>query len=129
MDNALGDLHEQDENFNLTAEYWNLIVEASLIAMYVLSNIVIFGPPCLVQWRAVSQLAGYKRLPTDLDSGTDNPVSGLPPTVQKGTDYITLEELRTPNTSPGDPDHLSRALDQDMSSSSAFLPTSDVSDL
>ena len=84
-----------------TAERWNWIVEAGLVGIYALANVWIFGPPWLVQWRAVAQLAGYKRLPTSPSSidiapmslSTDLAELRLPPTVANGCEYITLEDL------------------------------------
>ena len=110
------------------AERWNLILEVGLIVSYALANAVIFGPPCVVQWRAVTRLAGYKRpsssrtdssdsgykrVSTAPGSHTDSSEmdlppwkslgvdSDLPPTVQEGCDYITLEDLLTPQKTAG----------------------------
>ena len=87
------------------AERWNKIVETLLIGgVYFLANMLIFGPACFVQRRAMDQLAGYgNRLQPDT-TGTENPIpqgpsaesdsnEELPATLQAGNNYITWTDL------------------------------------
>ena len=86
------------------ADRWNFIVEVGLIAFYVLANLVIFVPAWLAQRSAVAQLDGYPRPDYAQVGGTsgseNNPMfdagagGGMPPTVEKGCDYVTVEDIK-----------------------------------
>ena len=77
------------------ARDWNLSIEVSLISMYVLANLRIFMPPCIKQWRGAGRLAGYKRLPsTDIEASDTEAGGDLPPTVEPGSSYYALEDVK-----------------------------------
>jgi hypothetical protein len=86
----------------VVADDWNLATEVSLISLYVLCNFWIFAPPCIRQLRGAGRLDGYKRLaPTDIsvgaaasDAAADGAGADLPPTVEPGCDYYTLEDVK-----------------------------------
>jgi hypothetical protein len=78
------------------ANDWNLGMEVSLISAYVLTNFWIFAPPCIQQIRGAGRLSGYTRMPlagsaSDSDEARDD---DLPPTVERGCSYYTLEDVR-----------------------------------
>eukprot|EP01050_Picozoa_sp_SAG11_P027007 SAG11_NODE_6676_length_1269_cov_1.089744_1_plen_210_part_00 len=74
---------------------WNLGIEISILTIYLFSNLCIFMPPFITQFRGKGRLTRYKR-PTNADSealsegGCDLP----PTTVEHGADYYTLEFVK-----------------------------------
>jgi hypothetical protein len=67
-----------------------------------LANFWIFAPPCIRQLRGAGRLDEYKRLAsTDIKAGVtaSDAVEGsqgtdLPPTVEPGCDYFTVEDIK-----------------------------------
>jgi hypothetical protein len=79
------------------ADDWNLGMEVSLVSLYVLANFWIFAPPCIRQLRGAGRLDGYKRLPksNSVSNAEETRDDGnLPPTVEPGCDYYTLEDVK-----------------------------------
>jgi hypothetical protein len=74
------------------AERWNLIAEVTIIALYVMANMITFGQPYLKLRRAVAKLAHGTQ-----QGGHVRPL----PTVQEGCEYATLKAL-VPKAKPID---------------------------
>jgi hypothetical protein len=91
---ALAQVHH--DSGEEVAKQCNLILVASLISMYVVANLSIFVPPCIRQRQGVRRLVGHKRLPRNhIEAETsDAETNGdLPPTVEPGCDYYTLDDV------------------------------------
>ena len=86
------------------ARQWNVACEVDLIAVYVFANIWVFGPPCMRQWRGVSQLTSANGLgardllPEEEAQAARATVAACddvdrPPTVTPGCDYWRIEDV------------------------------------
>ena len=82
------------------ARAWNLGTEISLVSLYILSNLWIFAPPCIQQWKGAARLAENRRpsyvnlVASDekAEDGADR-AADLPPIVKPGFDYVTLANI------------------------------------
>ena len=70
------------------ARMWNWAIEITLLAVYVIANVWIFGPASFKQMRTASSLRTKSHnADVDLEKGK------LRPTVKSGYSYWTLKEL------------------------------------